>query len=65
MYYLDCFLSLSFSGDTSNLPLYLEVLDLVKEKEHFSIPDVGMSVFTILFSETRQYSDPLKVNIGC
>lgn len=65
MSYLDCFLSLSFSGDTSNLPLYLEVLDLVEEKEHFSIPDVGMSVFTILFSETRQYSDPLKVNIGC
>lgn len=65
MHYLDCFLSLSFSGDTSNLPLYLEVLDLVKEKEHFSIPDVGMSVFTILFSETRQYSNPLKVNIGC
>lgn len=65
MYYLDCFLSLSFSGDTSHLPLYPEVLDLVKEQEHFSIPDVGMSVYTILFSETHQYSDPLKVNIVC
>lgn len=65
MSYLDCFLSLSFSGDTSNLPLYLEVLDLVKEQENFSIPDIGMSVFTILFSETCQYSGPLKVNIGC
>lgn len=65
MSYLDCFLSLSFSGDTSNLPLYLEVLDLVKEKEHFSIPDVGMGVFTSLFSETCQYTDLLKVNIGC